>query len=403
MKQRTQNQTNSIDKLRPQEQGLNEFIAEHLFLFFPNYADNEVESKSDADYLGSKGYKIGELYEIGGYYYYKLDYTKDNIPERIRDGIHSTFVNRKSQVPDFSPVLLIQNESCKYFALRDGQISKLLTNLDAREITEVHFLNVNFQNFELQHLETKLSRLLFSDCRLKIATIWWKEDVKPKVAIEICRFSQLTLRGTGGLLNFSESTIELLIADTTAQIECANIKELNLFLHNNLELGQIGFTRVNILYDQQIIQKYLHIDTAKRYLNSFVYIRNLTGLRSEQNAIDRYINYFRSREDKFHKLLFWFNGGYFKIIIPLIFVIISMILSKVIVDTYNLYPKADSMSLLFNPKELMTEVILKDFNFNPQNIYLPRFFIAILAVSSAYSLFCFLAAVRKRYGFQKFV
>ena len=105
MKKQAADRTQSIDEFRNQRLGVNEFIAEHLFLYFPNYVDNEVESKSDADYLGSTGYKIGEFHAIGGYHYYKLDYTKDNIPDRIKDGIHTTFVNRKSQVPAFEPVL----------------------------------------------------------------------------------------------------------------------------------------------------------------------------------------------------------------------------------------------------------------------------------------------------------
>jgi len=380
----------------------NEFMSEHLHLSFPKQAtDLSPENINDLrQYLENNSIKLGQAETSEYYVNLKIKIQPDEL-NGLQQRIQTLFEQSKRTIIPYRLTLVVMNQSCKHFSFVEERINSLKNRMDQHSIHIIQFYQVEFNS---SHLPVQsmgnIEHLIYHQCNFGLSTINLKGDQMPrKVKFHFCKFEKLSLSGEGTFATH-QTQIECLDSQCS-QIMLCNIKEIRLFTQRNLEGTELDFENVKFVFSRKTIKKHCKKDTFNSFLNSFSHIKNLKGLQSERLEIDRYMNYFRSRRHWFLSLLFWFNSGYHNISIPGFTFLGAICLMKTLLDSSDLYRKSDSMALIFNPKDLFGQIILKDFNFNLSNISFPKIILAFLVFVSIYFLFSMLTAVKRRFGFPR--
>ena len=175
------------------------------------------------------------------------------------------------------------------------------------------------------------------------------------------------------------------------------LKKLTTKLIHHQELHKkpdFGFDNVNILYDKKLLTE-LDTDEGRGYLNSFRQFYLNDGLYSEHDSIERYINYFSSKDNGLYRLLFIFNDGNKKILIPMISTFV-MVCGMIHITT-KYFDVMDLVSA-FYPIEMFKEVLLADKVITEKGLL--KLLLLIFEIVYIYSAFSMIAAIKKRFGFK---
>lgn len=164
---------------------------------------------------------------------------------------------------------------------------------------------------------------------------------------------------------------------------------------------EVNFSDCKIVYKKSVFKnENIGYD---RCLNTYDVLKQIPSLISEKTAIHRYELYFKSRDLWQKKFLYGFNGGYYEWKIPLTAVIATFLLGALFLEAGEYLQGSDSGFLyMLNPKLLVEKVLLKDVRLLQWEIIdFCKIGISVLAVVFYYSLFSFLTAMRRMFGFPK--
>ncbi|XDD52185.1 hypothetical protein AB3N59_19710 [Leptospira sp. WS92.C1] len=175
---------------------------------------------------------------------------------------------------------------------------------------------------------------------------------------------------------------------------------------NNLPKGMYRYEAGMLISDESIERKLAleYLTVQKGILSTFQYMRSKKDLISEKDAIDRYSSYFYSRRSLLLRLLYVFHQGYYNILIPFIAFVTSTIFTALFIQLWIENLKLPSLTYVVLPAKFFEEIL-----FSGTNIFFPldytslikRIIILCFELFSAYSLFCFIVAVKRRFGFPK--
>lgn len=180
------------------------------------------------------------------------------------------------------------------------------------------------------------------------------------------------------------------------------IKDSTICLLQHTDISDkcdMSFDNVTINYNKNILKEVDH-NKSSGYLNTFKLLLNNEGLYSEKETVKKYINYFTSRNNLIYRFLFWFNGGYTKWLIPLTFVLFSVVI-KILILFLNpeLYGK-NSVTLVpvFYPFDMFKNVILNTLTWR---FSLLRLVLFVLELVYILSMFSFLTFLKRKFGFKR--
>jgi len=181
-----------------------------------------------------------------------------------------------------------------------------------------------------------------------------------------------------------------------------NMKNVNiqLFKHTNLSIHcDFSFETVFINYNKSILGR-VSKKEEKDYLNSYKMLFGNSGLFSQKYTIEKYINYFLSRDNWFFKMLFWFNGGYTNYLGPIISISLTLgLMSYFLFSNQDIYANNNiTLVPIFYPIDMFKTVILNSFTAQFSLIKLMLIFCEIVYI---YSVFCLITFVKRKFGFKK--
>ena len=244
-----------------------------------------------------------------------------------------------------------------------------------------------------------------------------------------------------GKLIYDNKSVDNYLLSRIEEIEFLKLGKGKISLyHCNLRVMEteepdtenITFRYCTFKYDRRLLKKYhpkkywdiwatgqplLHFETDKdivsnnikfrKYINSayntYEFLKALPSLNSEKLIIYRYAQYFRSFKSFIGRILYLFHGGFYKIIQTFVFFLISMIAAYYCLDNVL----DDFPGIAQNPIEyqLNPKLLLKDLLFNrlpDQDAFiLEKGVILLLILFSYYTLFAFMAAIKRRFGYPK--
>lgn len=131
--------------------------------------------------------------------------------------------------------------------------------------------------------------------------------------------------------------------------------------------------------------------------NTLKILQEKSSILQSSESYNRYLYFFNSRNSKIKRLLYWFNGAYYNILIPAITVILS-VAAFFLIFWLQKRPPSD-IYLLVEPKSLLKDYLFSPIEFSANAIDFGKYtFIAALA-TFVYSSFCLLLALRRKFGF----
>lgn len=388
-----------IRKLLEHEVTIETFIADHLRLAFKKGGIHVTHDsiQAIASYLQEKDIKNKGIVEDSSYIYLPL-LVEPNRVEGLSKAIHQNLQQRKEPYPDdFILALSLEDfradEFSSYDFMQEGNF--LNRNIKGFVFKQVFFKKVNLNNSNIKNYRF----LIFDHCQIRELSYDFNIAVTIKPKFYHCTIEKVSLSGRGSF-DGPESTINY-VQSNCEEIKISNVTEINLFIQSELEKANIDFENVTLKFNQSPLRRYVNPSNYSLFLNTFEHLKNLKGLRSQELALDRYINYFRSRDHFLKRALFLFNGGYYRTIVPAFTLLISISSIVLLIDSLKRKFNKDSILFAINPKELLEGILLKDFSFDVAAISWQKIAIALLEVVYIYSLFSFLAAMRRKFGFRK--
>lgn len=176
----------------------------------------------------------------------------------------------------------------------------------------------------------------------------------------------------------------------------------------------VEFIDSRLCFRPKLLKKYSQNLDIPTMMKTCELLEKEESHRADRDVIRRYKAYFESREQWFRRFLYWLNGGYYKILLPLCSVVVLILALGVLgaISTGDCHLAARS---LFQPTKLfgLTEIVLADkpklrgppcwHEFAPNfTIWRPaRFLMLLLIPIYVYSVFSFFVAVKRRFGFGK--
>jgi len=287
-----------------------------------------------------------------------------------------------------------------------------------------------------------------------IKTILHKnEDQKVKIIVKDSKIQEVNIKNNANLLEINRNIFigkltyenkdrtDLFSLERIENINFIKLKKGKISIRNSylhlLDIEDpnsenISFQYCTFTYNEKILNEYhpvkfwdiyatrdvmLHYKTKeaeindnirhKKYINSayntFEFLKTVPSLKSEKLVIYRYAENFRSYRGLINRVLYKMHGGFYKIITPLAFLIFTLIAAYYTLANISYkYPdiKPNPIEYQLNPKLLLTDLIFHD-STAQGNFIFSKFVILFLTMFSYYSLFAFLAAIKRRFGYPK--
>lgn len=171
-----------------------------------------------------------------------------------------------------------------------------------------------------------------------------------------------------------------------------------LFRENrNIKDTAINAENVNIKFKWDFLK---HIKPHERelILVTFLRLAKLASFENQKLEIEKYLNYLESQRHWLKRLLFRFNKGYSSPLWPAIAIASSIAANHYLLD-YCLSYGGQSLSDIFFVNDLLKNVVFKDFGFQNSFSFV-KLAIIVVEVVFIYSMFSFVAAIKKILGFK---
>ena len=170
----------------------------------------------------------------------------------------------------------------------------------------------------------------------------------------------------------------------------------------NLPSGSYQTIKDGIVADGVLNYKYSinSITTLNNLIETYKKLSSSYNSYYDKISIYRYLHFLNSRNNFITKLTFWFNEGYYKISLPVIFFILGITINTIIISNLNLNLKYSPIIYTINFYKCFEEVMFQNFSFTFLNIT-RIFFLMLIETITIYSLFCLSLAIKKRFGFPK--
>jgi len=156
----------------------------------------------------------------------------------------------------------------------------------------------------------------------------------------------------------------------------------------------------NILQSRYILSNYF---VQKKFMNTYQKLYKQEGLYAYSDEIRKYFYYFKSRNSLIARLMFWHNGNYYKILIPLIIFLLTAILNLKMLSKLNLFENPSHY--LINIFSLLENVILSPIPyinlFHFVETIIKRMVILTSYTITIYSFISLLIAIKRKISYPK--
>jgi len=297
----------------------------------------------------------------------------------------------------------------------------------SREPSMLEFDNCNINLVVSNRIAISNYFLHFSKIQLMIIQPWKDDRLVPKLELEDLYIEYLKI--------FDD------------QVKLDGIFDLKLICHTDPESAKFKIIGTNIRYDPKAIRYFCGFDSSKlsdektdfftlqhyywkMYFakpkasiefnesihsdyqmklleNTYKVLLNIEGLQSERQALERYYYYFSSRFSFWKRLFYWFNGAYYNLFIPFLFITLFIYLSRelIVFIAHSESLESSPETYIVNLKRLTEEVLLKkvEYVWSLLNvkIFLAKFALLVTESGLVYSFFSFVTALKRRFGFKK--
>jgi hypothetical protein len=186
--------------------------------------------------------------------------------------------------------------------------------------------------------------------------------------------------------------------------------EFNLPIIENPDTKQIHFKQSKLIFIYDIIKRTTESIQNNNYnfkiLDVLPTLKYLSTKSDSENFVidlERTYAYFDSLNNPLKRLIFSYNEYYYNIKYPFISLVVSLFLFQLVIQDSNLNINNQGMAFAFLPTELIKEIIFKDFflSIDYTNISFFKILLSLLSAVIYYSLFCFLFALKKNFGYRK--
>ncbi|NQT97020.1 MAG: hypothetical protein HQ562_04700 [Candidatus Marinimicrobia bacterium] len=217
------------------------------------------------------------------------------------------------------------------------------------------------------------------------------------VECEFNTFEYLVVENDLLFLNKNDFKI---IRTNSQNMRFSNVK-FCLLHHTDLSDNcNFSFDNVTIEYNSQLIRK-ISTNFYTGYLNTFTLLSKNEGLFSEKYTIGKYINYFSTGKSRIKKLLYHFNHGYNRILVPLI-ITMGIILIKwlILVNNQTLLGNTHPFTPVVNPYEMYKSVIFSNINIFSDSMIWWKILLFVLEPLYIYSFFSMITGIKRFLGFK---
>lgn len=276
------------------------------------------------------------------------------------------------------------------------------------------FYNKNEENTDLSSIDT-FNKYYFHNCSFKNLSITlfqkdWRnlsessqQENQKQLGQKFndCTFEKLMYSSTfeHDYLYINKNIyIKHLLTDST-DLKMLDV-DIHLFEHKSITNNSKWiFEGTNIIYDEELV-KSKKISSYDNLQNTYEYLHKNPGLFSQSKIIKKYLNYFSSRKNGFHKSWFWLNEGYTNWKKPILLIFFTVLFKFIVINCFNtqLEYYGNELNPVFYPYTLIKNIIMNNISFTPNLLKWILIPIEILYILSTFSLITYL---KREFGFGK--
>lgn len=384
-----------------------------------------VPANTDLNTLRNAAETYGiTLKALSGQYYVKAELVRQLADGRWVTGDWTSALDL-NVYPNFQMLYIFCDDSIESLSLMT--IDQALNNYKGRQYTGV---NLDIESRTLRYVFATETRHLIP--RLSNCTInTLKHQSSPAKYLEHCSVG--IVEANANLSSNAIASADFLYIDRGCLL--VESGRFHIIQIENLDQKPVFGRAVEIVYDEELLQKWYkrgllerefragwpffwHFNLAwttdrkgreagltdpdlnRNLINTYVELLKNPSLQSHEIALQRYLAYFRSRTHWFTRLLFWINGGFYRIRRPLILTGLVLAFTVCCIKSAGAGYYSQWGELILNPLKFWSHFVLQGWDCN-RPLSWPKIIAALLHPALLYLVFSAAVAIKRRFGFPK--